>query len=133
MNNLKELFIFTKADHHLPEIDEWLSGEPHELYSIARQWFAECRRCGDDVNEIIHDRCPTACINGAAFAYVDVFKSHVNIGFFTGAFLSDPHKLLEGSGKRMRHIKLGPGVEIDSQAITELIINAYLDVKARMQ
>ena len=40
-----------------------------------------------------------------AFAYVNVFRDHVNVGFFHGAFLSDPAGLLEGTGKRMRHVK----------------------------
>ena len=133
MNNLNELFIFTGAAHHLPQIDEWLSSEPNELFSMARQWFAKFRQCGDDCNEIMHDGCPTACVNDAAFGYVNVFKSHVNVGFFTGAFLRDPHNLLEGTGKRMRHVKLKPAIEIDSQALSDLIEWAYLDVKGRLE
>lgn len=127
-----ELFRFKNATSYLPEIDEWLSGDPPELYTIARKWFAEFRNCGVDVNELLHDGCPTACIDGAAFGYVNVFKHHVNIGFFAGAFLDDPHALLQGSGKRMRHVKLRPDTEIDSQALADLIANAYHDVKARL-
>ena len=133
MNNARELFIFSEAVHHLPEIDEWFSNEPHELYSIAQQWFTNFRQCGADVNEIIHDGCPTACVDHAAFGYVNVFKSHVNVGFFTGAFIQDPHKLLEGSGKRMRHVKLRPGIDVNTQALSELIERAYLDVKGRLR
>ena len=133
MSNRKGLFIFPEAAHHLPQIDEWLSNEPDELFSIARQWFTTFRQCGKDVNEIMHDGCPTSCVNGAAFGYVNVFTAHVNVGFFTGAFLQDPHHLLEGSGKQMRHVKLGPGRDINSQALRELITRAYLDVKKRLQ
>lgn len=132
MNNPNQLFIFTEAAHHLPQIDAWLSNEPNELFSIARQWFAIFRQCGDDVNEVMHDGCPTACVNDAAFGYVNVFNSHVNVGFFTGAFLRDPHSLLEGTGKRMRHVKVRPGIELDSRALSELIERAYLDVKGRL-
>lgn len=133
MNAKKELFIFADAQPELPEIDQWLSGEPAELYSIARHWFGEFRQCGDDVTEIMHDKCPTACVNNAAFGYVNVFKSHVNVGFFTGAYISDPNNLLEGDGKRMRHVKLRPGQAIDPEALGALIKKGYLDVKARMQ
>lgn len=128
----KELFLFPSAAPHLPEIDEWLSGNPPELYAIARRWFAVFRNCGADVGELMHDGCPTACVDGAAFGYVNVFKSHVNLGFFTGAFIDDPRSLLEGTGKRMRHIKLKPETEVDSAAVGELIKNAYVDVKARL-
>lgn len=132
MSNCKELFLFSDAAHHLPQIDEWLSNEPEELFSIARQWFTTFRQCGDDVNEILHDGCPTACVNGVAFGYVNVFTAHMNVGFFTGAFLDDPYHLLEGTGKRMRHVKLRPDRDIDSQALQDLIERAYLDVKGRL-
>lgn len=133
MSARQELFIFPDAAHRLPEIDTWLSQEPDALFSIARQWFTTFRQCGDDVNEIMHDRCPTACIDGAAFGYVNVFTSHVNLGFFTGAFLDDPHHVLEGTGKRMRHVKLRPSRDIDAHALRELIERAYMDVKGRLQ
>tara|TARA_B110000967_G_C18649844_1_gene442791 strand:- start:157 stop:576 length:420 start_codon:yes stop_codon:yes gene_type:complete len=128
----KELFFFTDAVSHSWEIDEWLSGNPPKLFSIARQWFATFRGCGDDVTELLHDGYPTACLDGAAFGYINVFKSHVNIGFFMGAFIDDPHSLLEGSGKRMRHVKLRPENDINSEALTELIHSAYIDMKARL-
>ncbi len=90
------------------------------------------RHCGEDVNELLHDGCPVACVQGAAFGYVNVFKAHVNVGFFTGALLPDPKSLLEGTGKRMRHVKLRPGEELDQQALGDLIESAYLDVKGRL-
>lgn len=132
MNSTNKLFHFPDAVSHSWEIDEWLSGEPPRLYSIARHWFGVFRSCGDDVDEILHDGCPTACLDGAAFGYINVFKSHVNVGFFMGAFLDDPQSLLEGSGKRMRHTKLRPERDIDSEALRELIRSAYIDMKARL-
>ena len=120
----KELFLFPDAAHHLPEIDEWLSGDPPELFSIARHWFSVFRQCGADVNELLHDGCPTACIGGAAFGYVNVFKKHVNVGFFTGAFLQDPSALLIGEARRMRHVKLKPGDSIDSKALVQTLVGS---------
>jgi hypothetical protein len=55
---------------------------------------------------VLHDGHPTACVAEAAFAYVDTFKAHVNVGFFCGAELADPKGMLEGSGKLMRHVKI---------------------------
>jgi len=133
LNRAKELFIFPDAVRDLQQVDEWLSGEPAELFSIARQWFAKIRQCGDDVNEVMHDGCPTACVRDAAFAYVNVFKSHVNVGFFTGAYIADPKALLEGTGKRMRHVKLRPGQAVDSQALNALIKQAYRDVSQQLR
>jgi hypothetical protein len=109
-----------------------MKSKPDVLGSIARQWFVQMRGCGDDVRELVHDGAPTVCVGDAPFAYVNAFKSHVNVGFFHGAFLKDPAGLLEGTGKRMRHVKLKPGTEIDASALTALIDAAYLDIKERM-
>ena len=51
------------------------------------------RGCGDDVREHLHDGHPTACIGDAAFAYVNAFRAHVNVGFFLGAILPDPRTM----------------------------------------
>ena len=47
----------------------------------------------------------------AAFGDANAFKDHVNVGFFFGALLKDPARLLEGAGKRGRHVNLLPGRE----------------------
>jgi hypothetical protein len=123
---------FPEAVESEPSIDAWLNSRRAELRSIAQRWFAQMRKSGSDVRELMHDGCPTVCVGDAAFAYVGVYTSHVNVGFFHGAFLKDPLGLLEGTGKRMRHVKLRPGIEIDSSALAALIRDAYLDVKTRL-
>ena len=100
---------------------------------MAREWFKRMRECGEDVRELMHDGAPTACVGDAALGYVGVYTAHVNVGFFHGAFLPDPAGLLEGTGKRMRHVKLKPGIEIDSAALSSLIEAAYLDIKERSE
>jgi hypothetical protein len=112
-------------------IDVWLNSPPEDLRSIARQWFAQMRERGEDVRELMHDGCPVACVHDAPFGYVNTFKSHVNVGFFNGAVLRDPAGLLEGTGKRMRHVKLKPGFVIDSSSLKALIHASYLDMKVR--
>jgi len=128
-----ELFTLNGSGAYLPEVEEWLSGEPNHLYAIARTWFALVRDCGDDVTELLHDGCPTACIEEAAFCYVNVYKKYVSVGFYTGAFLDDTENILEGSGKRMRHVKIHPeNPSENEQAIQQLIQNAYLDIKTAL-
>jgi len=114
-----------------PAVDVWLSDCPLELRVIARKWFAQMRRCGDDVRELVHDGCPVACVGDAPFGYVDAFKEHVNVGFYHGASLEDPAGLLLGNGKRMRHVKLRPGHELDAAALSALIDAAYADIRRR--
>ena len=89
------------------------------------------RRCGTDVNELLHDGHPTACVGDAAFGYVNAFTAHVNVGFFKGATLADPAGLLEGSGKSMRHVKLRAGEPVDATALQTLIEAAHADMCKR--
>ncbi len=125
-------FRFPEAVRQDPTIDLWLEERAPEVGAIARTWFQQMRRCGRDVREVMHDGCPTACVEDVAFGYVGVFKAHINVGFFRGAELEDPARLLEGTGKRMRHVKVKPGVEIDSAALVALIGIAYADMKVRL-
>jgi hypothetical protein len=104
-----------------------------ELGAIARRWFEAMRECGDEVRELLHDGCPVACLGDAPFGYVNVFTSHVNVGFFQGASLPDPARLLEGTGKCMRHVKLRPGTAVNATALSKLIEAAYWDIKARVE
>ncbi len=91
-----------------------------------------CASVSGDVRELMHDGCPTACVGDASFGYVAAYKEHVNVGFFFGALLHDPGRLLEGTGKRGRHVKLRPGRDIDSAALARLVDAAYADIRARL-
>lgn len=99
---------------------------------LAQPWFDQMRACGDDVRELLHDGHPTACVGDAAFGYVNAFSAHVNVGFFQGASLADPAGLLEGDGKRMRHVKLRWGQPVNTAALSELIAAAYQDMQTRL-
>jgi hypothetical protein len=68
-----------------------------------------------------------------AFGYVNVFTSHVNVGFFHGASLADPARLLQSTGKFMRHVKVRPGTATNAAALRRLIDKAYSDIKARVE
>ena len=123
---------FDGAVRHQPRIDEWIDARPAELGAIARAWFAVMRGCGTDVTELLHDGHPTACVEDAAFGYVNVFTSHVNIGFFHGATLDDPGRLLQGSGRFMRHVKASPETHPDEASLKALIRAAYFDIKRKL-
>ena len=98
-----------------PTIEAWMREHSGELGAIARRWFEAMRACGDDVRELLH-----------------AFTAHVNVGFFLGATLPDPDRLLEGTGKFMRHVKLRPELGADAGALTKLIETAYADMKTRL-
>jgi hypothetical protein len=121
-----ETFLrFTGGIKRDPDIDNWLDTHPGPLGDLARVWFARMRRSGEDVLELLHDGCPVACVGDIPFAYVNVFKAHMNVGFYQGASLDDPAGLLTGTGKRMRHVKLSLEKEIDETALDALLGQAY--------
>jgi hypothetical protein len=128
-----ELLRFDVTVARDPAIDAWMKKHQGELGAIAQEWFEVMRRCGDEVREILHDGCPVACLGDVPFGYVNVFTAHVNVGFFQGAALPDPGRLLQGTGKFMRHVKLRPGTATDAASLSRLIETAYSDIKARVE
>jgi hypothetical protein len=113
-------------------INAWMNERAGALGAIACQWFEVMRKCGDEVRELLHDGCPVGRSGDAPFGYVNAFTSHVNVGFFHGGALPDPARLLPGTGKFMRHVKLRPGTATNAAALSRLIDAAYSDIKARV-
>jgi hypothetical protein len=132
LSGREDIFRISAPLKRDPAVDIWLSAEPAELRSMAQKWFVRMRQCGEDVRELMHDGCPVACVEDAPFGYVNAFQRHVNVGFFQGAALADPARLLAGSGKRMRHVKLIPGRAMNSAALGDLIDAAYVDIRTRL-
>ena len=132
-NASRDILRFPTAVKHDAAIDAWLSAQRDDLRPFVATWFACMRLRGGDVRELMHDGCPTACVDQAAFGYVGVFTHHVNVGFFFGALLKDPARLLEGTGKRGRHVKLWPGREVDAVALAQLVDAAYVDIRTRLR
>jgi len=126
---LDDVLRFHGAVVRDPRIEAWFSGVTDPFRLMVRPWFERMRGCGADVRELLHDGCPVACVDDAPFAYVNAFKAHASVGFFRGAMLADPAGLLEGTGKRMRHVKLRPGRGLDNDELGDLILDAYRDIK----
>jgi len=129
---MTQLFRLSGATRKDPDVDAWFAAPDHGPRRLAQRWFDALRACGPDVEVLLHDGHPTACVRDAAFAYVDAFSAHAGVGFFHGAELPDPAGLLEGAGKRMRHVKIHWGRAVDEAALQSLIAAAYRDIKARL-
>ena len=127
---MSPILRFSGAVRRDPAVQAWLDGQPAQLRAMARPWFERMRECGDDVRELMHDGCPTACVGDAGFGYVNTFTAHVNVGFFRGSTLPDTVGLLEGTGKLGRHVKLRPGAPVDGSALDAVITEAYRNIKA---
>ena len=128
---MDDLMRFPEAVRRDPAVEAWFA-VTDPFRPMARPWFEAMRGCAADVRELMADGCPVACVGDAAFGYVNAFRAHASVGFFHGAALADPAGLLEGSGKRMRHVKLRPGVAVDRDALEALIGEACRDIRRRL-
>ena len=128
---MDDLFRLPGAGPEDPQVAAWFA-HSDPLRALVEPWFSRLRACGADVTEILHDGMPTACVGEVAFAYVAAFSSHAALGFFHGASLPDPAGLLEGAGKRMRHVKLRWQRQPEAAAVEALIAAAYRDISARL-
>jgi hypothetical protein len=130
---MPQLLKYFGKDLQNMTMEVWLSEQTIELRPIAPKWFDFIKACGSDVEGIFHDGYPIGCVGHAPFAYVNAFRQHVNVGFFYGVDLPDPNLVLQGSGKLMRHIKLFPGEVLPNDAIGVLLVEAYRDIKKRLE
>ena len=126
---MEERFRLNGAKPHDPAVEAWFAERNNALGTIAQTWFEHMRECGPEVVELVHDGWAVACVQDLPFAYVGTFTRHVNVGFFAGSALPDPARLLQGTGKRMRHVKLRPGEQANADALKALIQAAYEDVR----
>ena len=55
------------------------------------------------------------------YAYIAPQKKHVNLGFYHGATLKDPTGLMEGAGKKLRHVKIRSLAEVSKKELGDLL------------
>lgn len=69
---------------------------------------------------------------GEGYCYILPYTNWVNLGFYRGADISDPDKLLEGTGIKMRHIKVRSIEECDNPRLATMIREALEERKAAL-
>ena len=107
--------------------DEALSGSSSQVKEIARRLR---KLFIDFYPEVVEVPWPKQKIIGYGvgpkkmsehFCYIGAHREHVNLGFYYGAELSDPEGLLEGTGKKLRHIKVRKVEEVAQPALRHLV------------
>ncbi len=68
-----------------------------------------------------------------AYCHVAAYSEHVNLGFNRGAELSDPHRVLSGTGKLIRHVRLNCEVDLERPELRALIEDAAAHAFRRME
>lgn len=94
-----------------------LSGVAKALRALVKKTVAGCQ---EYVNPW---KIPSFDLNGPLCFYM-VAKEHVVFGFMRGAMLRDPEKLLEGTGKYLRHVKLRSVADVRRAGVRSLLEQA---------
>ena len=74
---------------------------------------------------------PRKMIDG--YAYILPHSAWVNLGFYRGTDLPDPEGLLEGTGARMRHVKVRSLDDARLPAVRDLVAAAYAERRDALQ
>lgn len=118
------------------QVQVWLENLPTEKKLLIEALRRLIGSVAPEAHEIIYHDASGYGPTDSGFdriVYISVFEKHVNVGFFFGGFLSDPERLLVGSGKRMRHIKIRSLQETETPAITSLLAQAWSDGLQRVE
>ena len=105
-----------KVDEYIGNLGGWKSDVIAQLRTLVTAAAPEAK-------ESFKWAQPVYELNGP-FCYMKAFKNSVNFGFWRGVELDDPHDLLQGSGEKMRHIKLQSTDDIDQEAFSTFVRQA---------
>jgi len=121
-------------------------GKRMESYDTFDLWAADQtakhRKISNALRRLVQKTAPSltesvkwgnGCWVGKKFpvAYLHAEADHLQFGFFGGAGLADPKKLLKGNGKFVRHIKVRTVEDIDAAAFSRLIRQAVKSERVR--
>jgi hypothetical protein len=104
-------------DGYLEKKDPTLRKVTEELRTLVK---ATVKGCTESVNPW---KIPTIESNGPMCLFM-VGKKHVTFGFLRGTSLADPAKLLGGTGRNLRHVKLRSVADLRKPALKKLIVEA---------
>src|SRR6188508_2496827 len=119
--------------------DQLLAGVEPDLAAIARRLRAIIRavdastvetvRLGD--NAATYGVGPKKMTDG--YAYIMPMRGYINLGFYQGAMLPDPQRLLEGTGKGLRHVKIRILAEANRSSVRALVAAALAQRRAPLR
>jgi hypothetical protein len=106
----------------IEEVDQYIENLPDDIQKITEALRKIILDASPELIEEYKWSMPNYSYNGLV-CYLQTAKKHVNLGFQKGNELVeiDSNKLLQGTGKTMRHIRIVKMEEIQPEAFTTLI------------
>ena len=121
------------AETRFGTFDELMAQTEASLRPVAERLRQIVLEVHPDATEVVRlgDRAATYGLGpkkmSEGYCYVLPYKRWVNLGFYVGAELADPEGLLEGTGARLRHVKVRSVEESDAPAVRALIVAALAE------
>ena len=113
--------------HDFQYLLEFKDQEVVDLFRDLRQYILELY---PESNELLyHTHALTTVFSisdklSDAFCHIPVYSKHINLGFNKGTLLKDPHNLLKGTGKYIRHIEVKNRTDYRNPKVKNLIAEA---------
>jgi hypothetical protein len=106
------------------DVDEYVATKlPPQHHETVERLRTLMEACAPGAREVISYGSP-AWRGDKVLAIISPTKGHVTLAFDHGVDFDDPHGLLEGVGKRSRHVKLRTAADIDEAALRDYIAQA---------
>ena len=109
-------------------VEEFLSNYPEGIRRISAELRNMARKAMPGVHEFLYYDAISYSLSDSPLGricYISPMQNHVALGFLFGARLDDQHHLLQGIGKRARHVKVKTLEEARNPALKELVKRAW--------
>jgi len=110
-------------------VEEFLSNYPEETRRISLVLRKMARNTMPRAHEFLYYDAINYSIDDSPLrriCYISPMDKYVTLGFLFGAQLDDQHHLLQGSGKRARHVKIRTLEETKNSVLKELVKAAWI-------
>jgi hypothetical protein len=106
----------------MTDVDAYIANLDPSIRKLAEKVRSVTTRALPSALESLKMGIPTYSINGISIAAIADYTHHINLYFFSGAKLSST--LLEGTGKRIRHIKIQDTRDVKKAEFARLLNEA---------
>jgi hypothetical protein len=109
-------------------VEGFLSNYPEDMRRISVELRKMVRNTMPRAHEFLYYDAINYSLDDSPLGrvcYISPMGNYVMLGFLFGAQLDDQHHLLQGSGKRARHVKVRTLEEAKNPALKELVKAAW--------
>lgn len=106
------------------DFDAFFASTPDAWKPVAMELRKLVRKLAPNLVEAMKYGMPSYVKDRHTVVYIMPASDHVNLGFYDGVDLDDPKNLLEGTGKRLRHVKVISVQEARNPELRSLIADA---------